>query len=150
MKPEIIEFSIAGEQGFIKITIREVFGFPDETSYLGGYDCNCFIEIKSKGYNASGNFWCSTGILYDFYTELSIFYKKLEGTLEFKSPEYQLEFSLSFDNYGHFVIKGNYDEQGLGENSLIFSIESDQSYLVSTINSLRKIVSKYGTNYGIK
>lgn len=35
MKPEIIEFSIAGEQGFIKITIQEVFGFPDETSYLG-------------------------------------------------------------------------------------------------------------------
>lgn len=74
----------------------------------------------------------------------------MEGTLEFKSPEYQLEFSLSFDNYGHLVIKGNYNESNLGGNSLIFSIESDQSYLVSTINSLRKIVSKYGTNYGIK
>ncbi|MBO9131060.1 hypothetical protein [Bacillus sp. 165] len=45
------EFIIAGKHGFIRIELNEVYGFPNETSYLGGYDVKG--KIKNHIFKAS-------------------------------------------------------------------------------------------------
>ena len=41
------EFKVVGKQGItrIEIELNEVYGFPNQTSYLGGYDVKGKIEI---------------------------------------------------------------------------------------------------------
>ena len=45
-----------------KIELNEVYGFPNETSYLGGYDVKGKIDIKSGNYFVKdAEIWFSTG-----------------------------------------------------------------------------------------
>ncbi|MEQ6357251.1 hypothetical protein ABNX05_21705 [Lysinibacillus sp. M3] len=54
-------FLIGSKQGFIRIEIIEVFGFPNETSYLGGYEVKGKIDIKSGNYFVKdAELWFST------------------------------------------------------------------------------------------
>ena len=53
-------FTIKGENGFIKITIDEVFEFPDRTCHWGGYDVKATAEIKSGNFYVKSSFYTST------------------------------------------------------------------------------------------
>ncbi|WP_047154065.1 WapI family immunity protein [Aneurinibacillus tyrosinisolvens] len=145
------KFEIAGKNGFIRIEFNEVFGFPKQTSYLGGYDVEGKIEIKSRNYYVKeAKLWFSTGQVYEFFIRIQECYNLLKGNATFSDSENNLEFSLSFIKLGHIHIQGRFQELGHEENILKFEFESDQSYLSSTLQQLKNIVEHYGDLKGVK
>jgi hypothetical protein len=148
---KVSEFEIAGKQGFIRIEIIEVFGFPKETSYLGGYDVKGNIEIKSGNYYVKeAELWFSTGQVYEFFIQIQKCYNDLKGSATFLDPENNLEFNLNFNKRGQIHIQGRFQELAHEENILEFEFESDQSYLASTLHQLKNIVDYYGDLKGVK
>lgn len=145
------EFIIAGKQGFILIELNEVHGFPNETSYLGGYDVKGKVEIKSGNYYVKdAELWFSTGQVYQFFIQLQECYNTLKGLATFSESEKNLRIDLSFIRLGQINIQGQFQEVAHQENILQFEFESDQSYLVSTILQLQNIVDQYGDLKGKK
>lgn len=142
-------FNIIGKKGYVLIKFLEVYGFPDSTSFAGGYDVKGSIEIKSGGYSACGELWFSTGEIYNFFSGLIKCHKELNGRVEFLTTETNLKMSVDFDKLGHVIISGEYVERYDEYNKLTFEIFSDQSYLQETISDLNVIVKKYGGLKGI-
>ncbi|WP_449539693.1 WapI family immunity protein [Ferdinandcohnia sp. Marseille-Q9671] len=144
------EFIIAGKQGFIRIEFVEVYGYPTETSYLGGYDVKSKVEIKSGNYLVKdAELWCSTGQIYTFFIQLQECYNNLTGSATFSESENKLKIDLTFTSLGQVRIKGFFQEVTNQENILQFEIESEQTYLQSTLEQLQKIADNYGTDNGI-
>jgi hypothetical protein len=48
------EFTLKGNQGYIRFCLEEVMGFPSDTSHFGGYDTKGGVEIKSGNYYVHG------------------------------------------------------------------------------------------------
>jgi hypothetical protein len=145
------EFKIAGKQGFIQIELEEVYGFPDETSYLGGYDVKCKIAIKSGNYYVkNAEIWFSTGQVYRFFIELQKCYNELKGSVIFSESENNLQIELKFNRFGQINIQGYFKEVTHQENILHFEFEGEQSYLTATLSQLSNIVDQYGDLKGKK
>jgi hypothetical protein len=145
------EFKIAGKQGFIQIELNEVYGFPNETSYLGGYDVKGKIEIKSGNYYVKdAEIWFSTGQLYQFSIQLQKCYNELKGSVTFSEVENNLKIELNFNKFGQINIQGYFQELADQENILHYEFESEQSYLTSTLRQLDSIVDQYGDLKGKK
>lgn len=142
---------IGGKQGFVRIELIEVLGFPNETSYLGGYDTKGKIEIKSGNYYVKdAELWFSTGQIYEFYKNLLKCYNELNGQISFPTSGSELRLELEFTDFGQLNINGSYQEYPSVENFLHFEFESEQSYLTSTLTELKAIVDYYGGNQGVK
>lgn len=145
------EFIIKGKQGFIRIGLNEIYGFPNETSYLGGFDVKGIVEIKSGSYFVkNAEIWFSTGQVYEFFTQLQKCYNNLKGFVTFSESENNLKINLSFNKFGQINIQGYFQEVAHHENILQFEFESEQSYFVSTLHQLKDIVDQYGDLKGIK
>ncbi|MDQ0202291.1 WapI family immunity protein [Neobacillus ginsengisoli] len=145
------EFEIAGKEGFIRIQLNNVYGFPNETSYYGGYDVKGKIEIKSGNYYVKdAELWFSTGQLYQFFIQLQKCYTDLKGCVTFSESENHLKLDLNFNQYGQINIRGYFQEIVDEENILHFEFESEQSYLISTLRQLNNLVDKYGDLKGKK
>lgn len=142
-------FKIIGKKGYLLVNFIEVYGFPDSTSFAGGYDVKGSIEINSGSYSACGELWFSTGEIYNFLSRLVKCHKELTGTVEFLTTEANLKMLVDFDKFGHVIISGEYVERYDENNKLIFEIFSDKSYLQETINDLTKITKKYGGLKGL-
>jgi hypothetical protein len=148
---EVNEFKIAGKQGFIQIELNEVYGFPNETSYLGGYDVKGKIDIKSGNYYVkNAEIWFSTGQVYQFFIQLQKCYNELKGSVTFSEAENNLKIELNFNRFGQINIQGYFQESANQENILHFEFESEQSYLTSTLRQLNSIVDQYGDLKGKK
>jgi len=147
----VYAFELKGKQGFIRIELKEVFGFPKETSYLGGYDVKGKIQIKSGNYYVKdAELWFSTGQIYEFYKQLLKCYEELEGIINFPNTDSsELKLVLEFTGLGKFKIQGIFQEYLSVENFLEFEFESEQSYLISTLAELKEIVDYYGGNEGL-
>lgn len=144
------EFVVRGNQGcFIRITIDDVYGFPNTTSHFGGYDAKGIAEIKSGNYYVKGELWFSTGEIYEFYNQLVRCWTDLEGVATFWTSETNLKLEVKFNNRGHVVIVGYFKEFALRDNELKFEIESNQSFFQETLDGLRAIVNDYGNLKGI-
>ena len=142
---------IKGESGsFIEIIYSEVYGFPENTSYFGGYEVSAKINIKSEGFSLNSDFYTSTGEIYTFFENLKICNKNLSGSTKYISYEDNLEIFISYDNLGHLKINGSFQTNSILNNKLIFEFISDQSYISETLNNFQPIINKYGDNYGIK
>ena len=144
-------FELKGKQGYIRIELTEVLGFPKETSYLGGYDVKGKIEIKSGNYYVKdAELWFSTGQIYEFYKQLLKCYKELKGIINFQNPDSsELKLAIEFTGLGQFTIYGSFQEYFSKDDFLQFAFESEQSYLTSTLAELKEIVDFYGGNKGI-
>lgn len=94
-------FEIKGDNGLISIEIDEVFGFPNRTTHLGGYDCRANIEIKIPSYHAKGRFYTSTGEIFMFYEALNKCRKEIGGEARYSTFEGNLELKVTFDDSGH-------------------------------------------------
>ena len=147
-------FEIKGLSGErIKLEIIEVFGFPNETSFKGGYDIKCNLEISSGLYSIrTNNYYSSTGALYDFYIELLKCYDDLKGIASYRLnyAENNFDLKVKFDKYGVVRISGKYQDDLVVKNILNFEFTSDQSYFKEVISDLKKIVIQFGDNQGIK
>ncbi|QIZ08572.1 hypothetical protein HFZ78_19195 [Priestia megaterium] len=145
------EFEIAGKQGFIKIELIEVYGFPNETSYLGGYDVKGKIDIRSGNYYVKdAEIWFSTGQVYQFFIQLQKCYNQLKGSCTFSESENNLKIEFNFNRVGQINIQGYFQEVTHQENILHFEFESEQSYLISTLHQLNNMVDQYGDLKGKK
>ena len=143
-------FTITGKRGFIRIELQNASGFPKDTSHFGGYEAEGIIEIKSGNYYIFGELWFTTGDVYDFYKQLDKCYRELNGIAVFSNYENSLELEVVFNRLGQVVIQGSFQEKAYVENELQFEIESDQSFLTSTLEELRKFVDHYGDSKGVK
>lgn len=145
------EFVIRGKQGcFIKITLDEVFGFPNMTSHAGGYDTRGTVEIKSGNFYVKGQLWFSTGETYEFYNQLVRCWKNLDGVATFCNSEADLKIEVKFNNRGQVEIEGYFKEYAPRDNELRFKIESNQSFFVETLDGLKEIVNCYGDQEGTR
>ncbi len=137
-------FTIKGNDGFIKIGIKEVFGFPNKTSHTGGYDCMADIEINIPGYRATGDFYTSTGELFEFFSSLKQGQENLNGIAEYLTLEGNLNINVTYNELGQVRILGFFQQSMHIETLLKFEISSDQSYIKYTLDELEILVKKYG------
>lgn len=144
------EFIVGGKTGFVRISVSEVYDYPDRLSPFGGYDVKGYIEIKSGNYHVLGGLWFTTAEVYEFFEALQRNMDTLSGEALFETYESNLELSVIFKSLGHIRIKGRYIEVSSTENELIFGFDSDQSYMFSTLTELRRFVEKYGNKQGLK
>ncbi len=144
------EFTLKGADAFIKITLNEVFGFPEKTCHWGGYDTQASIELKIDGYHVKSIFCTSTGELYNFYESLKEANKSLSGKLDYSSYEGNLNLTLTYNDIGQINISGIYIESHHLENQLKFEFESDQSFIAKSLLDLESIILKYGDMSGVK
>jgi hypothetical protein len=143
-------FTIQGEADYIKFTYVEVFGFPNDPCNWGGYDSLVTLDIKSRNFSVKETLYTSTGELYEFAEKLKTANDKIEGVVEFISYEGNLEFSMTYDNSGHVVIKGQFSEQNEFSNELHFEFNSDQSFVSKALDEISLITEKYGGMTGVK
>jgi hypothetical protein len=144
------EFTLRGGGDYVKITLTEIFGFPETTCFNGGYDTKSAIEIYSDGFKVHSTIWISTGEIFEFYDQLLIANKNLKGIAYLRNMEGNLEMNVRYGNDGHVEIAGIFTKQNSLNNTLNFNIESDQSYIQSTLKQLEPITNKYGGMKGIK
>jgi len=145
------EFTIGGRGGHLRIRFDEVFGFPHETSYYGGYDVKGKLDIQSGNYFVKeAEVWFSTGQVFQLYVQLQEMYHHLSGNISFTGAESDFEFDLEMTRQGQIKIHGHFQELSSEDNVLHFEYESDQSYLDSTLKSLKAITHHYGDMKGIR
>lgn len=144
-----MQFEIRGEpENYLRITLDKVHGFPDSTCAFGGYDSESIIIIKSDNYSVRGVLYVSTGNIYEFYNEIQNCQQGLSGVAKFRSYEGNLWFNVEYDILGHINITGKYNERHQENNYLRFSFLTDQTFIKSTLDELRKIYEKFGNNKG--
>ncbi len=144
------EFVVRGNQGFIRFELIEVFGFPKDTSHNGGYDAKAIVEIKSGKYYVQGDLWFITGEVVEFYDQLKRCNSELKGEATFWSSEANLKIDIKFNNLGQIIIQGYFKEQSGKDNELQFEMDSDQSFIPSTLEELKEFVSYYGDMKGVR
>ena len=141
-------FCIMGNNGMdkIEIIINEMFGFPNETTYEGGYDFKGALIIIAGSYKIhSEDFYSSTGVLHGFNTCLKKCYDTLTGTAKYaRMFEEDLKFELRMTNQGHALIDGEFREYPHLPNKLSFQIETDQTCIYNAIIDLRHIEKLFG------
>lgn len=146
---KVFEIKGCGDES-IKLEIAEVFGFPNETSFWGGYDVRCNLEIKVGVYTVRTEHYSSTGALYDFYIALQNYYNMLNGKAIYDAmAEHDLTIEVLF-NRSQVEVKGQYRYDATKMTSLAFEFVSDQSYFNEVLHDLKKIVLEFGDNKGIK
>lgn len=118
--------------------------------HFGGYDSESIIEIKSSNYHIIGNLWITTGDIFNFYQELKKCQKMIQGIAHLDSYENNLQMAVCYNELGHVLIKGKFIEKYIENNCLEFELQSDQSFVFSTMIELEDIYKKYGDNKGIK
>lgn len=151
MKDEIFCFN--GNNGdYLKLLIEKVIGFPDSTSYEGGYDIVCTLIIKAGSYKVeSENHYSATGALYRFAEELKICYSSLAGIAKYSLLlENNLIFNVEMTSLGHAVIIGEFQENTAIQNILKFEIETDQSCFKEVIDGIENLKSTLGGMEGLK
>jgi hypothetical protein len=144
------EFTIKGDNGFLKINIDEVYGFPKITSPFGGYDIKNILEINSGNFGVKSTVYSTTGELFDFYEQLQKANEILKGNLYLRNFENNLDAEIKYDVNGRVTVLGNFREHSEFSNLLKFEFSTDQSYIQSTLKELKTIVEKYGGMQGVK
>jgi len=143
------EFELKGDGGIITVRIDEVYGFPNETCFKGGYECKVGIEIKVGSYSVKSNFYTSTGELFKFYEKLKICQNELNGVAVFDSYESNLALTVKYES-GKILICGKYQENLATDNILEFDFNSDQSYFKNSVEQFEQLFDKYGRMEGMK
>jgi hypothetical protein len=146
----MIAFRFTGLDGAIELTIEEVFGFPNETSYGGGYGARGTFSVKSGGYAAKDMHYFTTGELFEFYTQLKVCYENMRGEAELTNTERKLELKCSFDKLGHVTFKGNFQSRPAIGNILRFEVASDQTQIRESLGLLEKVYGVFGGMTGVK
>lgn len=143
-------FDIQGESGnFVRLTFREVYVFPETTSFWGGYELRSTLEIKSSGFRVNAQLFTSTGEIFLLYQQLQQCNELLTGRAAYSSSEQDFAFTAEYDNTGHITISGIFTERMTGDNALHFEFLTDQSFIQNTLFQLSKLFRKYGNMQGV-
>jgi len=145
----MLAFCLNGYGEYIKLSIDEVFGYPDETSYGGGYGARGNIQISIGGYQVNSQHYFTTGELFMFRQSLSQCYKTLSGIAKLNNTESELDLTVSFRKYGKVQITGCFQERPDLANRLEFEIESDQTCILQVIQQLGLVEKVFGGMKGM-
>lgn len=144
------EFIITNGPDYLKLTIAHIHGFPQILSPFGGYDIECEVDIKSRGFSATGKIWSTTAAFHQLYEKLKDTNAQLTGELGFDNNfEQDLEFKIKYDELDHVTIEGSFVEHHDTINKLEFEFVTSQSFIEQTILQLAAIVAKYGGMKGV-
>ncbi len=144
------KFKIGTELNFIEFGLNTLHGFPDETSFEGGYTVEGTVNIQSGNYRVTnGGLWFTTGHVYQLYEQLKAAYEKLNGKVRFHNYECSVDIEMTFQVTGQINLEG-YFRDSAGYGSLEFNFPLDQTYLPSTLKQLKNIIDIYGGMGGIK
>ncbi|MDO5293376.1 MAG: hypothetical protein Q4F05_11560 [bacterium] len=130
----------------VVLTIDRILGYPESTSYEGGYDVVGRVEIQAGNYYVtSEKYIFATGTLYRFVKELQRCYKTLNGVATYQMLlENELIFRIEMGTGGHATIIGTYQERPDVENILNFEMQTDQTYFNSVIQDIEKLKKIFG------
>lgn len=126
------------------MTIDEIYGFPHETSYGGGYGAKGRLEISVGGYKANANHYFTTGELFLFKEALVECYKSLSGIAVLDNTERELALSLEFFKTGRVIASGSFQERPDLRNKLEFEMNSDQTCVLSVLQELTTVQRLFG------
>lgn len=118
-------FTLAGSTGSLTVAVVEVYGYPHQTSPLGGYDTRSRLRLRSHGFSVDAAVWLSTGEVHAFYQHLRRAHAQLTGLARFASSEENLCFTLTYEANGQVRLAGEYWEFKEEFNRLQFEIASD-------------------------
>jgi len=132
--------------------LNEVLGFPDATSYEGGYDILCTLKIDVGCFHVKcERYYSATGALYNFSNKLKSCYQNLIGEAEYRLLlENDLVFTVTMTSSGHAVVTGDFQKRADKDSILRFEMETDQSCFLSVIQAIDELEKTYGGMQGIK
>ncbi|SMC35962.1 hypothetical protein SAMN02745168_0448 [Papillibacter cinnamivorans DSM 12816] len=147
----MLAFKLEGNDCYIELTIEEVWGYPNETSYGGGYGAKGQLTIKAGEYSVdNATHYFTTGELYRFMQELQQCYNKLEGEIYLDNTEHELDLKCTFNRKGHVVINGRFQSRPDIQTFLIFELRTDQTQIPAAIFALKRVAEIFGDDKGIK
>lgn len=138
-------FTLHGYEGnSITLSLLEIIGYPESTSYEGGYDIICSLDITCGCYTAKCNsYYSATGALYKFQKELKECYDSLEGKAKYSLLlGDDLIFEITMKTRGKALIEGKFQERPDKCNCLSFEIETDQSCFPPVISGIECLKGK--------
>ncbi len=148
LKLPIPIFSLSGLDGCIELTMNEVWGFPDQTSFGGGYDAEGTLTIRAGAYSVSAACSFTTGELYRFSVSLQQCYDTLTGAAVLENTEQALALACEFDRLGHVVASGCFQAIPSANNRLTFEIHTDQTQVKEILSQLQTVFTVFGGNTG--
>ena len=146
----MLAFCLNGYDEYLQLSIDKVFGYPNETSYGGGYGAKGRIEISVQGYKVDSQHFFTTGELFMFKEALKTCYKNLTGSASLDNTERELELTVSFDKTGKALVTGEFQERPDVNNRLSFEFKTDQTCILPVIKELEAIQKIFGNMTGIK
>lgn len=140
---------ITGTRGeCIKMEVAEVFGYPSEPSFRGGYDVRCNLEITVGVYACrTTHYYTATSAIHNFYVALTDCYEKLDGTATYNvyCPENDLTLEVTFNKAGRVDLCGKYRDDLAQNTALTFEFVTDQSYFKEILSDLKKLLLMFDT-----
>ena len=144
----MLAFRMTGTDELIELTIDEVWGFPNETSYGGGYGAKGILTIRAGEYSVSALHYFTTGELYRFLQALKQGYDTLSGVAVLENTERELELKCEFNKLGHVIATGNFQANPAINNVLSFELKTDQTQVKDSISNLQAVYEVFGDNVG--
>ncbi|MFQ7160209.1 MAG: hypothetical protein ACLRPX_11475 [Ruthenibacterium sp.] len=135
----------------IRLELNEVIDFPNRTSYEGGYDIICTLQIDIGCYCVKcDRYFSATGALYRFSEKLKECYTNLFGSAEYRLRlEDDLSFAVSMTSNGHALVKGKFQERPDVNNVFEFEMETDQTCLPTVFQGIDRLQDIYGGMQGV-
>ena len=144
----MLAFRMTGMDELIELTIDEVWGFPNVTSYGGGYGAKGMLSIRAGAYAVSAEHCFTTGELYTFFIALKQGYNTLSGEAVLENTERELELQCVFNKRGQVIVSGRFQADPSINNVLSFEIKTDQTQVKDSISSLQAIYEVFGDHQG--
>ncbi len=144
---EQYSFQLKSETDYFLLKILSVYGFPDETHFMGGYDTESSVKIEAGSYTAEGVIYITTSQIHTFYKQMAEGFRSLSGSAVLNDYENRFNLTAEFDGIGHVDINGSLEDM---DNKLTFKFVTDQTFIPELLKELKLISDKYGDEYGTK
>jgi len=145
----VLAFDIIGCNQHIRLNVDEVFGYPNEISYGGGYGAKGTININVGPYKVCTNHYFTTGELYTFFQQLQKCYDNIKGEAVLLNIEHALNLKISFGKFGNVVVSGKFQERQDVSNILYFEMDTDQAAIFDALTSLKVLCRLFGDEKGV-
>lgn len=138
-------FILKGYNALIQFDINKVF--TDLPTWDGGFGFKGVLYIECSGLKLRDDNFHSTSVATrKFCEELQKIYSELEGEASYISDyEDNLNISIKMNDCGHAIIVIEYRDYNLENIKISFQTDTDQTYLLETINRLKEISVYFNT-----
>ena len=145
----MLAFKLTGNDEYIGLSINEVYGFPEEIAYGGGYGAKGTLEISVGSYYVHADYYFTTGELYTFLCQLQKCYDSICGEAFLVNNEQELQLNICFEKNGKVIVSGEFQEHPYVDTKLIFEMATDQAAISTVIRELLNVFHSFGDEKGI-